>query len=98
MQEVNPHLELYTPKAEIAALKKKFNAYIKVIEPFNRKRGRNESLREYWNRLLKDEDSDVLEVGYQLILVTLIFTSLIQALAFKIFSSMPVSMVDEREM
>jgi hypothetical protein len=29
------------------------------IEPFTRKRRRNESIREYWCRFLKDEDSDI---------------------------------------
>jgi len=34
-------------------------AYIKGIEPFTRKRSHNESLGEFWQRFLKDEDFDV---------------------------------------
>ncbi|KAF8902221.1 ribonuclease H-like domain-containing protein, partial [Gymnopilus junonius] len=81
MQEVNPHLAQRSPKDALAALKKQFQNYLDGREPFNRKRSRRESLREYWCRLLNDEDSDVLA-----------------ALAVKIFSAMPISMVDERAM
>lgn len=45
-----------TPRAAIAALKDQFGAYIDRKEPFNGKRGRKESLREYWSRLLTDND------------------------------------------
>jgi len=64
MQDVNPYLAKRTPRAAIAALKDQFGAYIDGKEPFNGKRGRKESLREYWSRLLTDNDSDVLAVSY----------------------------------
>lgn len=63
MQNVNPHLAKRTPRAAIAALKEQFRAYIDGQEPFNHKRGRKESLREYWSRLVTDNDSDVLAVS-----------------------------------
>ncbi|KAF8879442.1 hypothetical protein CPB84DRAFT_1852114 [Gymnopilus junonius] len=81
MEEVNPHLAKRSPRDAVSALKKQFQNYLDGMEPFNRKRSRRESLREYWCRLLNDEDSDVLA-----------------ALAVKVFSAMPVSMVDERAM
>jgi hypothetical protein len=62
MQDVNPRLAQRTPRAAMAALKEQFRAYIDGKEPFNGKRSRNESLQEYWRRLLNDNDSDVLAV------------------------------------
>lgn len=62
MQEVNPHLAKRSPRDAVSALKKQFQDYLDGREPFNRKRSRRESLREYWCRLLNDEDSDVLAV------------------------------------
>ncbi|KAF8151625.1 ribonuclease H-like domain-containing protein [Crassisporium funariophilum] len=81
MQNVNPYLAQRTPRAAIPALRDQFQAYLDGREPFNHKRSRKESLREYWSRLLNDNDSDVLA-----------------ALAVKLFSAMPISMVDERAM
>jgi len=69
-----------TPRAAMAAIKEQFKAYIDGKEPFNRKRSRKESLREYWSRFLNDDD----------------YCN--QALAVKVFSAMPISMVDERAM
>jgi hypothetical protein len=65
MQDVNPRLAQRTPRAAMVALnlKEQFRAYIDGREPFNRKRSRNESLQEYWSRLLNDNDSDVLAVS-----------------------------------
>ncbi|KAG6874765.1 hypothetical protein C0992_006641, partial [Termitomyces sp. T32_za158] len=60
MQEINPYLSNHNPREAIAALKNQFRAYLAGIDPFNRKRGHNESLREYWFRLVHDEESDVL--------------------------------------
>ena len=62
MQDVNPRLVQRTPRAAMAALKEQFIAYIDGKEPFNRKRSRKESLQQYWNRFLNDNDSDVLAV------------------------------------
>ncbi|KAI9510814.1 hypothetical protein F5148DRAFT_1274586 [Russula earlei] len=79
MEDINPHLAKRNPREALHALKAQFRAYLAGVEPFNRKCGRNESVRDYWSWLLDNEDSDVLA-----------------ALAVKIFSAMPVSMVDER--
>ncbi|KAI9439375.1 hypothetical protein F5148DRAFT_1352744 [Russula earlei] len=81
MEDINPHLAKRNPREALHALKAQFRAYLAGVEPFNCKCGRNESVRDYWSRLLDNEDSDVLA-----------------ALAVKIFSAMPVSMVDERAM
>lgn len=81
MEEINPRIAHLNPHDAISALKKQFKAYLVGVEPFTRRRGRKESLREYWCRYLMQEDSDILA-----------------ALAVKIFSAMPVSMVDERAM
>ena len=62
MQDINPRLAQRDPRAAIAALKEQFKAYIDGRELFKSKRSRNESLQEYWRRLLNDSDSDVLAV------------------------------------
>jgi len=59
---VNPHLAQCNPMEAISALKRQFKAYLDGVEPFIRKRRRNESMREYWCRFLNDDDSDVLAV------------------------------------
>ena len=66
MQDVNPCLAQRTPRAAMAALKEQFTAYIdgkEFKEPFNHKLSRKESLQQYWNRFLNDNDSDVLVVS-----------------------------------
>jgi len=63
MQDVNPRLAQRNPKEALNALKRQFQAYLEGIEPFTRKRGNNESLREYWSRFLNEGDSDVLAVS-----------------------------------
>ena len=62
MEDINPHLAKWNPREALHALKAQFRAYLAGVEPFNRKRGRNETLRDYWSRLLDNEDSDVLAV------------------------------------
>lgn len=63
MQDVNPNLAARTPQYAITALKEQFKAYIDAREPFTGKRGRKESLQEYWTRFLNNDDSDVLAVS-----------------------------------
>jgi hypothetical protein len=63
MQDVNPHLAKRSPRAAMVATREQFKAYIDGKEPFNRKRSRKKSLREYWSRFLNDDDSDVLAVS-----------------------------------
>jgi len=63
MQDANPHLAQCMPQAAIAALRDQFQAYIDGREPFNHKRDCRESLREYWSRLLNDNNSDILVVS-----------------------------------
>ena len=63
MKEINPHLENRNPREALQALKTQFKAYLTGVEPFDRKRGRNEFLRDYWCHLLDNEESDVLAVS-----------------------------------
>lgn len=76
MEDVNPRLAKWNPREALHALKTQFKAYLAGAEPFNRKRGRSESLRDYWSWLLEDDESNV----------PICFS---KALAVKIFSAMP---------
>ncbi|KXN85363.1 hypothetical protein AN958_01409 [Leucoagaricus sp. SymC.cos] len=88
MAKNNPNLAPYTPVEASKTLKSQFRAYVDGKEPFNRRRRKNENLRMYWQRFLdaKEEDARILAIVNQ------------QALAVKVCSVMPVSMVDERAM
>jgi hypothetical protein len=102
MEDINPHLAKQNPREGLHALKTQFRAYLAGVKPFNRKRGQNESLHDYWSWLLNDEESDVLAVCYNLSCKCdkqdTHHIRFCKALAVKIFSAMPVSMVDERAM
>jgi hypothetical protein len=45
MKEINPNFANWNPQKALQALKTQFKAYLDGVEPFDRKRGRKESLR-----------------------------------------------------
>jgi len=69
-------------------------------EPFDHKCGRDEFLHDYWCHLLDNEESDVLAVSDNQFMHArgTYDDCLCKALAVKIFSTVPISMVDERVM
>lgn len=100
MQVVNPHLAARTPDEALDAFKTQFKAYSAGSPPFDRKRRLRESPRSWWEQLLTHEGADVLAVKcstHSLLSKILTFYTM-QAIAVKMFSLMPTSMVDERAM
>ena len=64
MMSVDPHLATRLPSEALATLKQQFSAYMAGDSPFNRVRQVYQSQREWWEPLLKDQDSDVLVVCF----------------------------------
>jgi hypothetical protein len=53
MKEINPHLARFSPRDALTMLHEQLKAYAKSYSPFNQKKKENESLRDWWSRLVK---------------------------------------------
>lgn len=102
LKEAGSRLAHRTPQDAMGALKKQLKAYMDGADPFMRKRRHDQSLRDWWMCLIQNDDADVLAVSTTSELAVLQDSDNIhhnwQALAVKIFSAVPISMVDERTM
>ncbi|KAG1766662.1 hypothetical protein EDD22DRAFT_950430 [Suillus occidentalis] len=60
MKQRNPTLAEFSPTDALASFRTQFQAYIKGVDPFNRKMRSNESALDWWKMLQVDELANVL--------------------------------------
>jgi hypothetical protein len=63
MKQRNPALAEFSPTDALASFRTQFQAYIKGVDPFNRKMRSNESALDWWKMLQVDELANVLAVS-----------------------------------
>ncbi|OJA15131.1 hypothetical protein AZE42_12680, partial [Rhizopogon vesiculosus] len=83
MNRRNPALAHLTPAEALTRLQSQLKAYFRCEDPFNRKVRSNETPRDYWRAILKTRDK---------------LADVLPVIAVKLFSSVPISMADERTM
>ncbi|KAJ8585242.1 hypothetical protein M405DRAFT_865549 [Rhizopogon salebrosus TDB-379] len=83
MNRRNPALAHLTPAEALTRVQSQLKAYFRSEDPFNRKMRSNETPRDYWRAISKSQDE---------------LADVLPAIAVKLFSSVPISMADERTM